>query len=115
MIITLHKQTARVIEMINKNMPAMPLVDSGFGQYKPEVFPGLTKREMFAMHAPEVPEWFKKNWEESNSENSDFFVLVSAYCEFSNNDYEYPEISVNGQMALIKAWRYAYADLMLGE
>ena len=88
---------------------------SNKSQSPDNVFGGLTKREVFAMHAPEVPEWFKKNWEESNSENSDFFVLVSAYCEFSNNDYEYTEISVKGQMALVKAWRYAYADVMLSE
>jgi len=43
----------------NGNMPAMPFVDPGFGQYQPEVVSGLTKREMFAMNAPsDIPSWF---------------------------------------------------------
>ena len=37
--------------MKNADMPAMPLVDSGFGQYKPEVFAGLAKREELAARA----------------------------------------------------------------
>lgn len=37
--------------MKNKDMPAMPFVDPGFGQYQPEVVSGLTKREMIAMNA----------------------------------------------------------------
>ena len=34
----------------NAYMPAMPIEINGFGQYAPEAFTGLTKREMFAMH-----------------------------------------------------------------
>ena len=36
--------------MKNGDMPAMPIELNGFGQYAPEAFVGLTKREMFAMH-----------------------------------------------------------------
>ena len=36
--------------MKNGDMPAMPIEINGFGQYAPEAFTGLTKREMFAMH-----------------------------------------------------------------
>ena len=36
--------------MKNSDMPAMPIEINGFGQYAPEAFTGLTKREMFAMH-----------------------------------------------------------------
>ena len=36
--------------MKNGGMPAMPIELNGFGQYAPEAFVGLTKREMFAMH-----------------------------------------------------------------
>ena len=36
--------------MKNGDMPAMPIEINGFGQYAPEVYGGLTKREMFAMH-----------------------------------------------------------------
>ena len=32
-------------------MPAMPIELNGFGQYAPECHLGLTKREVFAMHA----------------------------------------------------------------
>ena len=37
--------------MKNSDMPAMPIEINGFGQYAPEVYGGLTKREMFAMNA----------------------------------------------------------------
>ena len=36
--------------MKNSDMPAMPIEINGFGKYAPEVYGGLTKREMFAMH-----------------------------------------------------------------
>ena len=37
--------------MKNSDMPAMPIELNGFGQFAPEVYTGLTKREMFAMAA----------------------------------------------------------------
>jgi hypothetical protein len=37
--------------MKNADTPAMPIEINGFGQYAPECHAGLTKREMFAMHA----------------------------------------------------------------
>ena len=37
--------------MKNADMAAMPIELRGFGQYAPECHLGLTKREMFAMHA----------------------------------------------------------------
>lgn len=37
--------------MKNGDMPAMPIEINGLGQYAPEVYVGLTKREMFAMAA----------------------------------------------------------------
>lgn len=37
--------------MKNGDMPAMPIEINGFGRYAPEVYGGLTKREMFAMAA----------------------------------------------------------------
>ena len=37
--------------MKNADMPAMPIEINGFGQYAPEVYGGLTKREMFAISA----------------------------------------------------------------
>lgn len=35
----------------NADMPAMPIEFSGFGQFAPEAYIGITKREMFAMAA----------------------------------------------------------------
>ena len=35
----------------NSGMPAMPIELNGFGQFAPEAHMGMTKREMFAMHA----------------------------------------------------------------
>ena len=35
----------------NSDVPAMPIELNGFGQYASEAYTGLTKREMFAMHA----------------------------------------------------------------
>jgi hypothetical protein len=46
---------------------------------------GLTKREYFAAHAPDMPYWFNSR---------------------------HPELN---QMARMVAWRYAYADAMLAE
>ena len=37
--------------MKNADKPAMPIEINGFGQYAPECHAGLTKREIFAMHA----------------------------------------------------------------
>lgn len=37
--------------MKNADMPAMPVEFNGFGQYAPEAYTGLTKREIVAMHA----------------------------------------------------------------
>lgn len=36
--------------MKNADMPAMPIVCDGFGQFEPGVQVGLTKRETMAMH-----------------------------------------------------------------
>ena len=73
---------------------------------------GLTKREFFAMNAPSCPEWFDEEFTEKNMNNSDL-VDVSEYLdEFDINGVSI-KYTNKGKMALIKAWRYAYADLML--
>jgi hypothetical protein len=36
--------------MKNGDMPAMPIELNGFGQFAPEAYIGMTKRETFAMH-----------------------------------------------------------------
>lgn len=97
--------------MRNADLPAMPqtISDSSdgsclVGSHMEFEWSGLTKREMFAMHAPsDIPEWFKSSFIKSNYSNKD---LVASFTALT------PE-SANGEMALLKAWRYAYADLML--
>ncbi len=101
--------------MENKNEPAMPIELNGYGQYAPHVHMGLTKREMFAMNAPECPDWFKAKFEK---ENPDAFVEEKGYMD-TYGEEEIFHLSVkltdDAQMKLIKEWCYAYADLMLEE
>jgi len=63
--------------MENKNMPAMPAkgevneneteVNSfQYDHFSKFQFTGLTKREMFAMNAPDVPDFFRSNFRLSN-------------------------------------------------
>ena len=56
--------------MKNADMPAMPVLEPN------DISEGLTKREMFAMHAAQVPEWFCDKWF-SDNENQ----YVPEYCE----------------------------------
>lgn len=70
--------------MKNADKPAMPIELNGFGQFAPEAHTGLTKREMFAMHAMQgflsdadyadlyetAPEW-RKNIAEASVEFAD--------------------------------------------
>lgn len=64
--------------MKNADMPAMPVIDSDGGprtgrsfekDYIEQLQPmlGLTKREMMAMHAPEMPDWFIGVWRSRNN------------------------------------------------
>lgn len=39
------------MKMKNANQPATPVIDDKISTYETEIFYGLTKREMFAMHA----------------------------------------------------------------
>lgn len=90
---------------VNKDMPAMPCTKA-----TGEVFEGLTKREMFAMNAPnDIPKWFKRSFIKSNYSNKDFVTSFTALAP------ESAKLSFDGEMALLKAWRYAYADMMLSE
>jgi len=89
--------------MSNKDMPAMPISDSGFGQYKPEVFYGLTKREMLAMNAPDVPEWFITKFK-----NKATTTLV--YNPKTGHNDKLCEL--DKEMIYFK-WRWYYADMML--
>jgi len=68
----------------------MPIEFNGFGVYAPEAHLGLTKREMFAMNAPEMPNWFVTK-------------------ELGTRIYQ----SELGKLEF--KWRWHYADMMLQE
>jgi hypothetical protein len=101
--------------MKNSDMPAMPLSGDAYQDfstydgtsktsYNPEC-QGLTKREMFAMHAPQCPSWFAREFKRNNK------GLV-----FKNTDTEYKEkLSDIGCEKLFFAWRSYYAEQMLQE
>ncbi len=106
--------------MKNSDSPAMPVsfneeyqcsdgLPAGFSVIKQRTVnhTGLTKREMFAMHAPCVSPSFAV---EFASKNKDDKSLVEVFSH--NKAYK---LTLLGDMKLLKAWRYAYADMMLGE
>lgn len=65
--------------MKNADMPAMPVELSGFGPYPSEVYAGLTKREMFAMHAMQGLLAANSGWRNSNPMTHDIIVNEAAY------------------------------------
>lgn len=95
----------------NKDMPAMPSQWKDFDSCGVEVtresYHGLTKREMFAMHAPMVEVLFARDYAFRNNENKSLVVLYK-----SEGIYQ---LTLKGEMQLLKEWRYAYADMMLEE
>lgn len=102
--------------MKNADTPAMPLeatTKRSRGLISEwNVYRGLTKREMFAMNAPQCPACFEREWSQNNYDNKDYFnTHVDEFAEHCSTAYS--DILPKGEMALIKAWRYAYADLML--
>lgn len=94
--------------MKNKDYPAMPLTGDAyqdFAGYKPDIndssynpeCQGLTKREYFAAHSPEMPH----EWEARYVQNS-----------------KYPDnidCRINSRCIALVAWRRLYADMMLEE
>lgn len=99
--------------MKNENLPAMPQpiamneseclsVDEHKGD---RTLSGLTKREMFALHAPQCPSWFAREFKRNNK------GLV-----FKNTDTGYKDkLSDKGCEKLFFAWRLYYAKQMLQE
>lgn len=95
--------------MNNADMPAMPIELNGFGQYAPEAHCGLTKRETFAMNAPDMPSWFVDIWTNENSHVSRFFS------ESINNGVPCINLTAEGAAAIFIEWRTYYADALLKE
>lgn len=105
--------------MKNAYMPAMPIFSN---EAKPCIVKdrdtgkelataGLTKREVFAMHAPECPEWYLSKFVSDNCQVEANGLYEVNYKFFT----DCMTLNFSGQMQLLKQWRYAYADLMLGE
>lgn len=101
----------------NADQPASPTPYMDVNSNGGELFcdqQGLTKREVFAMHAPDVPDWFEREFSMTHSENKDYYQLHhDEFAEICPTTYQ--DILPKGRMALLKEWRYAYADLMLEE
>lgn len=66
----------------------------------------LTKREMFAMNAPELPDWFETKWGNENKNNDTYFNNVSGSKLVRH-------INTNGEQARYFAWRVEYAETLL--
>lgn len=101
--------------MKNADMPAMPqsvsVGDDGslVGSYMEEEWEGLTKREIFAMNAPDIPCWFIDDWIYNNGN-----YRTGGSCELAGAKRG-ANVDISEMMKITKEWRYAYADLMLGE
>lgn len=100
--------------MKNADMPAMPVELSGFGSYEPIAYTGLTKREMMAMHAPEMPDWFSREWSRSNEGNEQYFAESLSEYDPTCQSF-FVEMTPAGHRAMYFAWRSHYADALLDE
>lgn len=91
--------------MKNANRTAYP----HHSQTNDNNFGGLTKREMFAMNAPEIPEQFIDDFIYNDGNyRLGGQVEVCGHNRVANLD----KLEV---MRMLKEWRYAYADLMLDD
>lgn len=75
---------------------------------------GLTKREMMAMHAPEIPGWFEDFWKNKNETNDSYFCTMAIPLLLTKTRYV-REITKDGSKALYFAWRTHFADALLEE
>ena len=66
-------------------------------------FPGITKREMFAMNAPQCPEWFI----------DEFRAKGDVELIYNPATGSHDKLSLKQRKRVWIEWRYAYADLML--
>lgn len=104
--------------MKNADMPAMPVVN---GDNEPAEFDrpfyrnsnlatGLTKREMMAMHAPEMPDWFSREWSMEFANDDRYFKS-----DTDEHGCAVREMTPAGHRAMYFAWRSHYADALLAE
>lgn len=104
--------------MKNADMPAMPLVNengspvhwSSAGMENVGVMAGLTKREMMAMHAPEMPDWFSREWSMKFANDDRYFKS-----DIDEHGCAVREMTSAGNNSMYFAWRAHYADALLAE
>lgn len=124
--------------MKNADHPISPILDLN---HDLSGLRGLTKREYFAAHAPEVPEWFihtepknpkePKSWTDM-SDNDPFKEAAREWFQYPCYDIKDEELKwfqeawekfwqdvkawkAQNSMSRLKQWRYYYADAMLTE
>lgn len=92
--------------MTDKNTggPAFPAPEAGMEHFSaPSAYMGMTLRDYFAAHAPDVPNWFDRNYVEKVAQiGIDKDGVVNGLCMIPETDCE----------RLIR-WRWNYADDML--
>jgi len=119
--------------MNNKDLPAMPIpLTDGQGFSHHTEADGLTKREYFAAHAPDMPEWYRIHNRCSILMPEDVLsdVELTDYQEYRRGNYgheryhegEKASIHYNEEcrkhnykeaMRVFAEWRWHYADMML--
>ena len=127
--------------MKNKDLPAMPLTGDAYtdlaghlnkGQgFEPECL-GLTKREYFAAHAPDMHEWYRiqNRSQILNPEDVLSDAELADYKEYQGDNYGYERYEegeaasaryseewfkhdCKESMRVFTEWRWHYADMML--
>lgn len=107
--------------MKNADMPAAPVLngdnepaDFGHQFYRNgKLAIGLTKREVMAMHAPEIPDWFCDLWFSEYKDNDFYFCSGLTPSEVGVEKSR--SITRHGKRAMYFAWRTHYADAMFAE
>ncbi|MGL5488641.1 MAG: hypothetical protein ACRDC6_20450 [Shewanella sp.] len=109
------------MSMKNGDMPAHPTGEVYFvgedGRAKAAQGNGMTKREMMAMHAPSVPDWFASEWERNNGSVDMYFELVdkTSFNGMNITVRKVRQLSTLGHKEMFFAWRVYYADQLLAE
>ena len=76
----------------------------------------LTKREMFAMYAPECSKLFKLRFEMEKFDDDDIVKKINLGYNSQTECEEWTsELTLLGELEAQKEWRYLYADMMLND
>lgn len=102
------------LDLPNRNSPASP-VSVNYHDGSKQTFLGLSKREVFAMNAPECPVWFRIQFKNSKfdfeiHEPGEELLMIEGKIRLNN-----VRLSEKGELELIREWSYAYADTMLAD